>query len=136
MENTKIILVCTIFIAFISCNNKCDEEYKYLKNDLYIKNDTIFLLQKGEWVESNNEIITLKHYDPFVVYANETKILNNVIDYQSFEKHEDYYTDSFNIYFHNSFPAFYMGFFEKRGKNTGNSRITHRRIKIWQRKTG
>lgn len=102
MENRKIILL-VISVSFLSCKNP---QYIHVKSDLYIKNDTIFLLQKNTWKEIDNEK-TIINYEYNVIYKNKVLALKDIIHIDSYTKEEKYYYDKHNIYYHNSTPGFF-----------------------------
>ncbi len=103
MENSKIILILVmLFSVTFSCKKN---DYKYIKNDLYSKNDSLLLLQKNEWHEDKEYV--LERFDSEVIYLNKIYQLKQIVDTKTFEKNNRYYYDKNNIYFYNSSPAFF-----------------------------
>jgi hypothetical protein len=114
MENRKIIRIIFFVILFgllfyIFKNFNFDycvnyfKGYRKIKNELYKKGDSLYILKKHVWYEDNDEIEFLK-LENKVALNNKLICLNEILDIETFCSVNNYYYDKKYIYFFNSKP--------------------------------
>jgi len=102
MENSKII-VFIVSLIVISCTQ--NEKHNSLGNNLYIKNDTLYL--KNSEIDFENKKDSIFHYDFDGLYENQNLLLSKIIDTVSFKRAKGYYYDKSNIYYYNEKPLYF-----------------------------